>query len=1228
MILALSLLTSVSIFALEAKAQALPPNSISNGAVPYTTANQWQNYSYTFTASTTGPNYIGFAFRQVPAFWTFTNVDVYTTNAANNLMYNGNMASGGQVPNTGLQAPTGWGVWYQTGSPPGAAGSWQNGSNPLGTGGVWYDGAVQSFDGIYQAFEAVAGTTYTITFQLEGDNATSSPEIAVGVYAGPCSAGTTVFNCGPTGFSVLATPTQTAGAVTPGVTPPAGNPTGGPTLVTSVTGTTPVPGSTIDTTTATTVNNGTIQADQTTQTMPQNIQISNVSVVDQNGHQITLSGTISGGGSLTIANTGTGGSVTLTNNNTYTGATTVNSGATLINQGSIASSSGVTNNGTFNNSGTASGVINNGTFTNSGTAGNVTNNGTATNSGTLGNITNSATRAFTNSSTGTTGNINNSGTFTNSGIVGTVVANGGTFINNATGRTGAFTNSGTLTNNGTVASLANTGTASNTGTITGSVINSGTFNNSLTGRAGALTNNTSGTVNNSGTVGAVANSGVFNNLLNAITGLFTNNSTGTVTNRGTLAGLTNSGTATNYGPITGAINNNANGTFTNYSNGSFSSITNNGIATNNGNITNGVVANNGTVVNNGSITGGTITNTGIATNNGTLGDITNTGIFNNLRTVGNLVNNANGTTNIGGGRVVVLSTGSNYAGNSVDTIQPQIESTIAAIRTRMPDAKIVMIMPFQNMSDYYNGSGTTTIPSTAASAVADKFGIPKVVFTSSNDGIHPADYSSVVAQIQSLTGVPSTQWYLVGDSITLALANTAGAATTYAQNSKTPQYILDNFVPLLPGGSTPVVVGNINNSGLINLLGPATLGNVTNSGVFSIAMSGSHAILPSFTQTSNGTLVMDGRQKLNITSAANLDGTLAIVNSPTAFGRYEMITAQSVLGTFNALTIYPDMSPLGAYLRYTDTGVKLYVTPSSVATQQGIDVVKTDSAKMNSLISSRTNGALGSDCPNFGALGGCVTLGYGNTKSGSGDLRSGNMTISTRVGEDFRIGVMLDRSFKNPTIGSVVAKEDPVVGGLIGWNSNGLGITVSGTKGSGQYTITRPLFDGAESGFGTLKTNSWATQIKASYAIPLTDMLTASPYVGLRYTRLNIGAYTEGGNIFPLSLNSYSQITTDLLGGVGISAKITDKLTASVSGGVVQNLKNSAGAISGNSEIYNMTQFSNIMPSQRYTSGSLGAGVSYELLPNQRVGVNVGWQQKSLINANVGSVGITYSIGF
>jgi len=205
-------------------AQTLPSGSL--GTVTGNTRNTWQPFTYTFTPSTTGANFVGFAFREDPAFWTFDNVTLTAAGSTTNLLTNGTFTTGGRfsvTTNNGvsnMQAPTNWGVWYQNGTYPAAAGTWTDIGGAHG--GVWYDGAVGSFDGIYQGVALTAGTTYTIAFEVSGNNTSNGSSIQLGVYGGACSTvSISPDQCtipSSVGFTTLATPSQGAAAGNP--TPP------------------------------------------------------------------------------------------------------------------------------------------------------------------------------------------------------------------------------------------------------------------------------------------------------------------------------------------------------------------------------------------------------------------------------------------------------------------------------------------------------------------------------------------------------------------------------------------------------------------------------------------------------------------------------------------------------------------------------------------------------------------------------------------------------------------------------------------------------------------------------------------------------------------------------------------------------------------------------------------------------------------------------------------------
>lgn len=206
-----------------AYAQTLPSGWL--GRVENNTANVWATYSFTFTPSVSGSQYVMFAFRQDPAYWYFDNARLTVQGQTTNLLTNANFATGGSLSvNTAnygtlnINAPTAWGVGYQSGIYPAAAGTWY--------GGQWVDGAVGSFDSIYQAVTLTAGTTYVITFDAMSNNVVDNNAVQLGVYAGQCSSlSLAPANCAlpsTSGFETVAQPaaTYTTGCTTDCPPPP------------------------------------------------------------------------------------------------------------------------------------------------------------------------------------------------------------------------------------------------------------------------------------------------------------------------------------------------------------------------------------------------------------------------------------------------------------------------------------------------------------------------------------------------------------------------------------------------------------------------------------------------------------------------------------------------------------------------------------------------------------------------------------------------------------------------------------------------------------------------------------------------------------------------------------------------------------------------------------------------------------------------------------------------
>jgi uncharacterized protein with beta-barrel porin domain len=406
-------------------------------------------------------------------------------------------------------------------------------------------------------------------------------------------------------------------------------------------------------------------------------------------------------------------------------------------------------------------------------------------------------------------------------------------------------------------------------------------------------------------------------------------------------------------------------------------------------------------------------------------------------------------------------------------------------------------------------------------------------------------------------------------------------------------------------------VGNVANSGTYTNSGNA--GTVTNSGVFNYT-SGT---LGGYTQT-GGVTVMSMTQPIVVTGNANLGGGLTLNNAPSAYGRYTVLSAGTVNGTYDPLV------GTSNYLKYSPTDVKLYITPSADATQASIDATTKNLSNAINLQSNAVTNALGNDCAVFGETGACVGLNAGMSKAASGDLYNGGVTIAKKVNDSWRVGVTTNAPFNNPTIGNVSQTSDPAVGLFATWSKDRLSVQGSAAFNQGTMTMTR---QGPETGVGKMNVDNKAVQLKASYAVPVNETVTVTPYAGIRYVESNYSGFTEQGSEFPLTVNSTKRNATSAIAGVSVAKQLTEKLSGNVSVGITQNLSGQSATFTGTSEIAGLSTFNSTLPSNGSSNPSVGTGLSYSIDKTTKVGVNAGWQARGS-NADVTSVGVTLTKGF
>ncbi len=773
---------------------------------------------------------------------------------------------------------------------------------------------------------------------------------------------------------------------------------------------------------------------------------------------------------------------------------------------------------------------------------------------------------------GGTGTVANPGT---AGAVSDLAPPGPVAVTNNAGSTGTnasgttvltVTNAGTYTNNGTTGAVTNTGDFTNNGT-TGDVNNSGTFTNNTSGVTGNVTN--SGTFTNNGTTGTVDNSGTFTNNASGVTGNVTNS--GTFTNAGNTGTVTNNlgGTFTNSGTVTTITNL---GTFTNSGTGGawtngFNGDGNTATFTNTGTLGNGT--NYSTFTNTGG-TMGTVSNVGTFNNAGTTGAVTNTGVFNNNAggTVSELAYNNHVVNNAG---TIISIT---YNGGTVDNT-----GTIGSINNTEAHGT------FHNTGTV---TGTVTTNST---------------FNNNAGGVVTGLYTNNGTLINAGT---------TGDWINNSVINNSG---TMANGTNNGTYTNTGTVGTVANTGTMTTSGTtglITNTGILNITGGTT--SVNNTGTLNV----SGGTLGTYTQSAPGVTTMSVNQPILVTGLASLGGGITINDVPAGYGRYTVLSAGSVSGTYDAI------NSTNNYLRYSLTDVKLYITPDATATQTSIDATAKNVSNMTSLQGSVVTGALGNDCAVFGKDGACVSVNAGSSKAGTGDLYTGGLTVGKKLTDNWRFGVFTNSFANNPNIGGVTMNSNPAVGGFVTYSKDRLSVTASAAANQGTMTITR---NGPETGVGISSVDNTAYQVKGSYSVPVTETVTVTPYVGVRHSETRIGGYTETGAVFPLTVDATNRTRTDVLAGISVAKQFTEKLTGSVSVGVTQQITDKPTEYRGTSEIGGLSTFRGTVLNGGSTNASIGAGVSYAVDKTTRVGISVGVQQKGQ-NPNINSVGISITKGF
>ena len=815
----------------------------------------------------------------------------------------------------------------------------------------------------------------------------------------------------------------------------------------------------------------TLQADSNGLSVSNAASLAGAETFDSNSNSATLSGNLSGAGSLSVINSGgTGGNLTLTGSNTYTGPTTLLGGSlTAGSSGALGTNTLVLDGGTFN--GGANITLANNIF-----------------------VGGTSVFILGNSGLNLTGGISLGG---NNLIFGSTAANGPATLSGApTTFSGQITGSGTLEiESGTVGTLVLTHSNSFTGGVT---LYGGTLqmdNNSAIG-SGLLT------LGNGGTLQAgLHNLIVSNNVSLNGTGIYDTNGfdstvTGNLTGTGSLVVTNSTGTgivtltgANNYtggttilsgtlqgntGSLPGNIADNSSLLFFQFASGTYA----------------GIISGSGSV----SVTGGTtLTFTGLNTYTGNTGIVT--GSVLNLSPTAGLTDNS---VILGGGSLIIGSNTVTLGGTNSYSGGTAINGTLVAANSSALGTGNVSVNAggtlavsgprVLNIGGNYTQASTGTLQLGLGGATSGLYDTLNITGTATLGGtlklvpysgfqIHDNDTFTLLTA-SSITGNFTTVTdTLAGDAVSLVYAT--GSVTGLA-----PTSVVVTLGPTAPSFTALGLTGNQKSVG-------AALDNIA-------------------TNTPGNNLV----SYLNTLSNSSIPGAENQMSPSNLTPMFKMgfATAQVEAGM-----IGQRLSGMWIDSRFnSDTA---WNGQPMFAGNMPVD----QEAQIARNVQPDRWSAFANGMGNFGTV----------TSDGNGagyQFSTGGTTagVDYRFGKDFAAGLMLgyDQSASSQSTGTVNVSGGQV-GLYAGWKSDALHIGALVDGGLDSYTTMRQGLGGNAN--GNTSGTEFTGQLNAGYDLKMDDY-QVSPFVSGQFTQVNVNGFTETGSLSPLTYANQGEtyVSSDL----------------------------------------------------------------------------------------------------
>lgn len=453
-------------------------------------------------------------------------------------------------------------------------------------------------------------------------------------------------------------------------------------------------------------------------------------------------------------------------------------------------------------------------------------------------------------------------------------------------------------------------------------------------------------------------------------------------------------------------------------------------------------------------------------------------------------------------------------------------------------------------------------------------------------------------------------------------------------------------------GPTIIDLGSrleLNGLGTIAASGNAGQGGVLNNGSFDISGKTGNVSLVSYNQSSTGVLKVNfsplNNQVLIISGATSLAGGIILNASSGIYspGRYTILSSTGgVSGSFSTSTIntysYTSLVPSFSYDANNVYFNLALSGPTAADTQASMTPNAYALRGAYSLQSAIINTGLSYDCTTFDKNGICVSAGgrVTDTNNPSTNSQGALLIASYRANEHWRVGAYLDQNLSsNDARGVNLDNNNPMGGVFAVWNQNtdGTGYQVRLASGYSDkdVTISRSAFGASgEAGKGdsSLQSQAYSATLSRGFQLNNTRWI-ASPYLGVRYTKIKRAGYTEDSSAdvtAPLTYSALSQETTTALVGVRFNGQLGDKINLMASAGIENDIAHNTGdyAATGVDGLTPIAFNQNI----RHIRPVASAGASYAIDKRQTVGANLNFRQEAFNSTNSVSGMVTYQVGF